>query len=114
MSNSLGFFNTNLLKLLTHKISYLQASAFQASRNVSQADMPEAKRREMKPFDKVIKKTGKNIDMDLRQSDVVNTSEQINRESEVLNLQNIAMEYQSLIHIYKRYHDMIRLMIGKG
>ncbi|MBX9977201.1 MAG: hypothetical protein K2X98_03005 [Alphaproteobacteria bacterium] len=114
IAKGLGIFNTNLIKLLTHKMSYLQASAFETSRNVSAADIPGVRRREVKPFDKVIKKTAHGIEIHLSQSDVTNTHEHINREGEVLNLQNIAMEYQSLIHVYRRYHEMIRLVIGRG
>ncbi len=114
MTNDLGLFNTNLLKLLIHKMSYLQASALQSSQNVAKADIPEARKKELKPFEKVVKKTAHGLEMNLNEEHVINTGEQINREAEVLNLQTLAMDYQSLIHIYKRYHEMIRVAIGRS
>lgn len=112
---TLGVLNTNLIKLVLHKMHYLQSSALEVSQNVAKADIAGARRRELKPFEKVISKTSHGgIAMNLQSKDVINTQEFINRENEVMNMQNISMDYQAMVQIYKRYHDMIRLVIGKA
>ena len=102
-----------VMKLLTEKLKYLQASSFEISKNIAAADIPGMHRRELKPFEKTLRKTKGQVESDLNKAEV-QTTEMINRESETLSLSHVTMEYQSLIHIYKRYHDLVRLVIGKG
>jgi|GEM_PF-5420359 len=114
MASAFGIDTTALLQLLKSKMSYLQASGLETSRNIAQADIPGARRRELRPFEQVLKKTKEGVEVAITSSDLVKTGEQIHREEETLTMTNIAMEYQGLIAIYKRYHDMIKMVIGKG
>lgn len=102
-----------LMKLLTEKLKYLQASSFEISKNIAAADVPAARRRELRPFAQTLRKSGGAFESDLSQAEV-QTAEMINRESETLALSQVTMEYQTLISIYKRYHEMVRLAIGRG
>lgn len=102
-----------LMKLLTEKLKYLQASSFEMTRNIARADIAGMRRMELKPFAQTLKKTHQGMTSDLTNAQV-NTGEMISRETESLALGQITMEYQALINIYRRYHDMVRLVIGKG
>ncbi len=110
----IGISGTMLIHALKQKLGYLQASAFETSRNIAQADIPGVRRREIRPFQEVLKRTKIGDSFALDSSDIVTTGEQIQREKEVLDMTNISMEYQGLMSIYKRFHDMVRLVIGRG
>lgn len=101
-----------LMKLLTEKLKYLQASTFEMTRNIAAADIVGMRRQELKPFAQTLKKTRDGVTSDLTNAQV-NTGEMISRETESLALGQTTMEYQALISIYKRYYDMVRLVIGR-
>jgi flagellar basal body rod protein FlgB len=105
--------SANLMNLLTEKLKYLQASSMALTQNIATADISGVTRKELKPFLKTLHKTKDGMQTDLKGA-TIDTGEMISRESESLNLGQVAMEYQSLLHMYKRFHDLVRLMIGKG
>ncbi len=104
----------SIIKVLMHRLDYLQASALATTKNIAVADMPGERHREVKPFSKVLSKQGKSWTMNLKPSDTLKTSFPIHREQEILSLQNTTMDYQAMMSIYKRYHDMIRIALGRS
>lgn len=104
----------SIITLLMHRLDYLQASALATTQNIAVADIPGARHKELKPFSKMLTKQGKYWSMDIKHSDTLKTQFPIHREQEVLSLQNTTMDYQAMMSIYKRYHDMVRVALGRS
>lgn len=110
MANIEGVGVQNIL----NKMKYLQASAFTVSQNIAQADIPGTRRQTLRPFEQIMRNTNKRGGLNLTHADTLNTGEMIHKEREVLDLHNISNEYSALTQIYRRYHEMIRIAIGKA
>lgn len=112
MKPQINIFSSSIFQLMREKMAYLKQASFVSSYNIAHADTKQ--RRELQSFDKVIKKNAQG-QYALKQNglDAVETGEEVNRESEMLQLHHINFEYQSIMNFYKRYNDMIRVVIGK-
>jgi flagellar basal body rod protein FlgB len=95
------------------KLSYLQSASYVASQNIANADTPGHYRKEIQPFEKLLKKNQSGR-YSLKENGVTEGKQEISREEEVLRLHQINIDYQMLINTYKHYNDMILIAIGKA
>lgn len=102
-----------LMQLLTEKLKYLKAAASHITQNIAAADISGARRLDIKPFSNILTHTRNGVHANLDKARI-QTNEMISREGESLALGQVSMEYQSLIGMYRRYHDMVKLVIGKN
>lgn len=103
-----------LVQNILDKMQYLQASALITARNIAESDIPGTRKRELRPFEELMKSKPKRSDLKISAHDTVDTKEMIYKEREVLALQNTSHDYTALTQIYRRYHEMIRIAIGKA
>lgn len=107
--------NTNLMTLMSKKISYLGAQSQITAENISKADIPGYTRKELKSFQDVMNHTHeKNGELQIKKSDIVQTKESVSADWESFNMTMTSMDHQAMVNMYSKYLGMFKAIFGKN
>jgi flagellar basal-body rod protein FlgB len=104
--------STKSMNLLINKMGWQVARSERFSQNIANVDTPGYKRVDIAPFDQIVKEMNgqNNITSSIRD---IQSDAEITREGEIMNLTETVSNYQSNLHIFKKYLGLLKTVIGK-
>lgn len=122
------FADTNIMSYLSQKMQWLDANARVHSTNIAFADKPGFMASTLEPFDKLVKKKGKelrapdsgvglktgNASFHISDRDIKQTKGEVRPEWEKLEMTKNMVALQTHAAIYRKYIKIIRATAGLG
>lgn len=102
-----------IVNLLGKKLSYLSAKTNVLSQNISKAEIPGYQRRDIKPFQEVLKnQRGHHGGLVFKGNDMIETNHEIIPEYEVNKMNDVYIEHQMTINHIKTMYSMMDTVMG--
>lgn len=120
----MAIFNNDLAVTMKHRLTWLNARSSVISDNIARADIKGEYRKDIKPFQKIVKENSqKSASSDriadstntfaITPDDVHETRSEIEREIEVLEMNHNVTEQDALVSLVKNFHSLYKLVIAK-
>ncbi len=116
----MSLFDDKLSVLLNHRLTWLSARSNLMVTNIAQAEIKGATRKEVRPFDQVLKRHGaipnkngthtKILKIDT--ADTIVTKTEISRELEMLEMSRNALEHDAIISTVKNFHQLVKTILS--
>lgn len=114
-----------LSHLMQQRTQWLNTKIQVISENIANSDLPQARRKEMTPFNTLLNRsmparssTGKILkdvkNLKVSDADVITTNDEISREQEMMLLTRSVADQDGLINVVKSFHKMFRSILSKG
>lgn len=105
--------DTKFMGMLTKKMSYLSARGQVMAENIGNVDTPGYNRKDLKPFETMLKKNGNKSDLEISDRDFVQTHREVNREVESMRLAEVESEFRFISSILNKYMKIVEITVGK-
>ncbi|CAO5680527.1 MAG: hypothetical protein HEEMFOPI_00518 [Holosporales bacterium] len=112
-------FETPLISLMNQRLEYLSKRSQLLTENIGLSDVKGAKRKDIKPFDELIKRknisptTRNNKHLKINSQDIITFNQGIEKEMEILDLNHNTLNHQALVDVLGTLHRLYKVAIGK-
>ena len=112
-TQKLGVAKTQISDILTKKMSYLAARGHAMAENIGNVDTPGYSRKDLKPFQELLRKSSGKSELEISSKDFVNTHTEVNRETESMRLAEVESEFRFISSILNKYMKLVESVFGK-
>lgn len=117
--------NTPLTALIHQRLKYLSKRSEILTGNIARADIPGAKRREIKAFRELAtQQTLKFLNndrlneeqctLDISQKDILTENREIEREMEIMEMNHNSLNHQALLDIVSNFYKLYKYAISRS
>ncbi|HCU07100.1 MAG TPA: hypothetical protein DIC42_05955 [Holosporales bacterium] len=117
--------NTPLTALIHQRLKYLSKRSEILTGNIARADIPGAKRREIRPFRELAtQQTMKFLNqdtlheeqctLDISQKDIQTENREIEREMEIMEMNHNSLNHQALLDIVSNFYKLYKYAISRS
>ena len=113
---------TKLLTLMTNKMAWQNAKTHVHSHNIANSETPGFKKQQLKKFNEVLKTNISQLKkndsllapvMTINDHNQIQTDEEVKRDVESMELAENTLNHQANIQLLKKYHGLMKTVIGK-
>lgn len=121
----MNILHTSLTSLIHQRLQYLNKRSEVLTGNIARADMPGAKRQEIRPFRDIAKQKTINFShqdsensqqytLDLSAKDIKTEDKEIEREMEIMEMNHNTLNHQALLDIVSNFYKLYKYAISRS
>lgn len=117
--------NSSLTSLIHQRLQYLNKRSEVLTGNIARADIPGAKRQEIRPFREITKQktvklshqnpvNSEQYTLDLSAKDIKTEGSEIEREMEIMEMNHNTLNHQALLDIVSNFYKLYKYAISRS
>ena len=121
----MNILHTSLTSLIHQRLQYLNKRSEVLTGNIARADMPGAKRQEIRPFRDISKQktikfshqdsvNSQQYTLDLSAKDIKTEDKEIEREMEIMEMNHNTLNHQALLDIVSNFYKLYKYAISRS